>query len=493
MAINPATFDSVLEKFLQRWPLERVQQMTLEDYVSIGNKDSFCYWLEYGTMDIGDVRGFGSRKFGVWQEKEDGLYLWSNEYLGTSYDSFDAAFKAVKDSVIRIITSSQTGNFDKIASIKFHFSIKWKIAFLYSGNKLMPIYSRLNLNMIARDISIPNHRFNMPIYKRHLGIASMKPEEETMGEYANRLLKTYIEGNGRNYYIINNYRSENPESAKARIKKMIDRETVAINFISDENLSDLFGKDIKEINNYVKDKHLTDVNEADRLQRNIGTFLNLKPKDLIAIISYGYNDQLVITAYAEVVERNGKIYFHDPNDLGQCINVKYMDIDQNTPPPILFGEFIWQVHPNRTKEYFFDFFAKYRTRFAGEEDGLDVLSTEIIYPTTRLYEEGMIKSMPVNKYERSTSARKACIKHYGTKCKVCDTDLSTVYGDIAKGYIHVHHKTPLSEIGQEYTVDPIEDLVPICPNCHSVLHLRNPILTIEELRAIIEKTKQQSG
>ena len=34
------------DKFTQRWPIEKLQTLTLEEYNSLGSKDSFCYWLE---------------------------------------------------------------------------------------------------------------------------------------------------------------------------------------------------------------------------------------------------------------------------------------------------------------------------------------------------------------------------------------------------------------------------------------------------------------
>ena len=69
-------------------------------------------------------------------------------------------------------------------------------------------------------------------------------------------------------------------------------------------------------------------------------------------------------------------------------------------------------------------------------------------------------------------ARKKCIEHYGAKCAVsnCGFDFEKLYGDIGKGFIHVHHLTQLSDIGQGYEVDPIKDLRPVCPNCHAMLH-----------------------
>ena len=34
------------DEFLRTWPLERVKEMTIEEYTNLNKKDSFCYWLE---------------------------------------------------------------------------------------------------------------------------------------------------------------------------------------------------------------------------------------------------------------------------------------------------------------------------------------------------------------------------------------------------------------------------------------------------------------
>lgn len=73
----------------------------------------------------------------------------------------------------------------------------------------------------------------------------------------------------------------------------------------------------------------------------------------------------------------------------------------------------------------------------------------------------------MNWYERDRNARDACIQYYGPRCKVCALDFEERYGEIGKGFIHVHHTVPLSELGEKYTVDPIADLVPVCPSCNA--------------------------
>lgn len=99
--------------------------------------------------------------------------------------------------------------------------------------------------------------------------------------------------------------------------------------------------------------------------------------------------------------------------------------------------------------------------------------------------EGKRKSITVNAYERDRHARRACLKYWGARCAVCLVDLADRYGSVAKGLVHVHHLRPLSEIGSTYTVDPIEDLRPVCPNCHAVIHRRSPPYTVQEVQAML--------
>jgi hypothetical protein len=101
------------------------------------------------------------------------------------------------------------------------------------------------------------------------------------------------------------------------------------------------------------------------------------------------------------------------------------------------------------------------------------------------YSEGSLKSVLVNRYERDPEARRLCIRHHGTQCNVCGLDFGRVYGEFAAGFIHVHHLTPISSIGRGYRVNPAQDLRPLCPNCHAVIHLRTPPYSIEELRELI--------
>lgn len=103
-----------------------------------------------------------------------------------------------------------------------------------------------------------------------------------------------------------------------------------------------------------------------------------------------------------------------------------------------------------------------------------------------------MKTIVVNAYERNQDARIECLREWKTVCVVCGFDFEKVYGDLGKGFIHVHHLKPLSEIGETYEIDPINDLRPVCPNCHAMLHRSDPVLTIEKLIEKIEMVKTET-
>lgn len=103
------------------------------------------------------------------------------------------------------------------------------------------------------------------------------------------------------------------------------------------------------------------------------------------------------------------------------------------------------------------------------------------------YPEGSVAKVFVNRFERNRVAREKCIALKGCICSICSMDFEKIYGEIGKGFIHIHHTTPISSIGKGYEVDYEKDLVPVCPNCHAMLHRKNPPYTIDELRDIMSK------
>ena len=107
--------------------------------------------------------------------------------------------------------------------------------------------------------------------------------------------------------------------------------------------------------------------------------------------------------------------------------------------------------------------------------------------------EGAKTTVVVNRYERSSVNRAACIARYGTRCQACGFEFELQYGPIGAGFIEVHHVVPVSKIGPGYVIDPFMDLIPLCSNCHSIAHRIDPPLTVDDLRKLLEKSQEPSS
>lgn len=120
-------------------------------------------------------------------------------------------------------------------------------------------------------------------------------------------------------------------------------------------------------------------------------------------------------------------------------------------------------------------------------DGSDDIQMAEEIPNPEKYSEGAKTTISINTFERSPKARRACIRHHGLNCTACGFNFETAYGPLGEDFIHVHHIVPIGAVEAEYSVDPVNDLVPVCPNCHAMIHRVNPPLAIEQLRGILKK------
>ena len=122
-----------------------------------------------------------------------------------------------------------------------------------------------------------------------------------------------------------------------------------------------------------------------------------------------------------------------------------------------------------------------------DEDRPERLPEEVL-PSEKFY-EGAKRQVSVNLYERNPHARQKCIDAHGLICAVCSFSFEKIWGTLGKGYIHIHHLKELSEIGEEYLLDPVNALRPVCPNCHAMLHRKRPAYSIAELQVLREKIR----
>lgn len=108
----------------------------------------------------------------------------------------------------------------------------------------------------------------------------------------------------------------------------------------------------------------------------------------------------------------------------------------------------------------------------------------------KTYLEGTPNQVSITKYERNPFARKKCLEYYGFSCIICDFNFEKIYGSIGKDFIHVHHLEQVSTVGKTYFADPIKDLRPVCPNCHSIIHKQKKAFTLDEMKRLYENAKK---
>ena len=155
---------ALYNQFLKRFPIEDLGKMTLEEYTNLNRDNSFCYWLESKTQELGSIWGGSSYKFGIYRYEKrpdnptvvvpDDKYAWYKKYNASNKEE---AFKVVLNSIIGIAESAQKGDFQAIEEDStFGNVVKWKIAFLYANEMLLPFYKREILEKIASEYGYSN-------------------------------------------------------------------------------------------------------------------------------------------------------------------------------------------------------------------------------------------------------------------------------------------------------------------------------------------------
>lgn len=117
---------------------------------------------------------------------------------------------------------------------------------------------------------------------------------------------------------------------------------------------------------------------------------------------------------------------------------------------------------------------------AGEEDNEE-------FPEFR--EEGAVKQVLARKYERSRFNRNLAIQIHGTTCLGCGFNFEEFYGVVGNGVIEVHHLEPVHLMEKVRVVDPRTELVPLCSNCHTLVHKIDPPYGLSELQHFVQNAQ----
>ena len=127
------------DEFVKTWPVDRVRQMSLEEYTKAGDKNTFTYWLEAKLSPYGSIWGGSSFKFGIFSradtdpKESDNTRSYSQDYAWYTRDgtSAEEAFETTRQRILEVIKNVAAGDTEKIDSIELGPAFKWKIACHY--------------------------------------------------------------------------------------------------------------------------------------------------------------------------------------------------------------------------------------------------------------------------------------------------------------------------------------------------------------------------
>ena len=172
MTIDQQAANKLWQEFRDRWPIDTIKSMTLEQYAQVGNGDTFTQWLEQRTKLLGNIGGLNSFKFGIYQWKSrketrrgrtyDDKYAWYSKYGDTA----EGAFEKVRSIVVDIAKAATEERYEDISDYDLPPTVKWKIAFLYQSKenpKLLPIYQIEALQLLTESHSTSNYELSQKL------------------------------------------------------------------------------------------------------------------------------------------------------------------------------------------------------------------------------------------------------------------------------------------------------------------------------------------
>ena len=316
-------------EFVEKFPIESIAHLKLDEYVQGTGKDNFSYWLEFKKVLFG-IGGGNASKFGLYKASDEKYYTISgNDKRELTGESLIKHFEKVKTGILKAIEYTREDRIGEIATLDLPVwnMVLLKIITIYFPEKFITVAAPATLIDCARDIGLegiklhPDNSIQINFECRKLLNAQGEMKNWGYAKIGNLVWETYFYDSQRSYYIMGSKYGENSDVDV--FPQMLENSVISVNFAREIDLSELYSKKHKEVIDFLKD-----AGEESRSYSALKYFLNLKEGDHIAIKAdgspKGSQGYLSIVGIAEVVEKDGKIYQYDPDGLGHAINVKFL-------------------------------------------------------------------------------------------------------------------------------------------------------------------------
>ncbi len=208
------------DEFLDIWPLEKLANMTIDEYTNAGGKDTFTYWIEAKLSELGSIWGGSAFKFGVFSRKDNkdkesnSKLSYSDQYgwytsLGNTAET---AFDKIRKNVVQIAKMATEGNLEGIEDFQgLGEATKWKIAFHYQNRKtptIVGIYKKAPLALFLKDSTKPD----MGILQKDL--VDKRPDDLGILEFGQQVWGAWSEKNLVIWKLSHGTKSFTPEEHK---------------------------------------------------------------------------------------------------------------------------------------------------------------------------------------------------------------------------------------------------------------------------------------
>lgn len=143
------------KEFVEKFSIKNIEKMNIDNYI-LGkgkNNKSFCYLLEYGLKELGDIRFPTSIKYRIYWSKKKNNFIMLHIYD----NNINKALNDIKHLLIELIENGANNDKKSLSILKespFYPTVKGKILYLYYPDKYLPIYSKNDLYLFIEALKI---------------------------------------------------------------------------------------------------------------------------------------------------------------------------------------------------------------------------------------------------------------------------------------------------------------------------------------------------
>jgi 5-methylcytosine-specific restriction protein B len=314
------------EQFQDRFPLDSLMRMTIEQYASIHSKDTFIYWLERKKILAG-IGGGNSSKFGIYCAKDGKYYKgYGNKKVLLEGNSLEQEFQKLKEYIVTSILSAKEERFEDIPTTGLMWDmVLLKILNIYVPEQFFNIYSRAVLVPIAEDLELDTtiSLRDTSIIRINVEILKLLRTKEPFSSWDHSVIGTYLwhhyqVENKRSYWVMGyTYGGEN-----SQLQTFLNKGIIGTDFLDQHNFSDSLDLSPEDL-----DKKIESIASEDKEKRALQAFFRMRQGDYVALkATYVKNKQsiLKISAVGVIMEDPSEGYMHD-QQLGHTLPVNWLN------------------------------------------------------------------------------------------------------------------------------------------------------------------------